>query len=89
MNCFKTAMAVVAVAIVTVVPNQTAMVNASTVAAPRVWLTGAPEISLPGSVDSNSPVMWDLEDGQRNKSIPPCGFRMIHAARSVRFGSFP
>lgn len=34
-------------------------------AAPRVTLTAAPALTLPGTVDSNSPVVWDLEDGQR------------------------
>jgi len=33
-------------------------------ATPRVTLTAAAPITLPGTVDSNSPVVWDLEDGQ-------------------------
>jgi hypothetical protein len=32
---------------------------------PRTTLTPAATITLPGIVDSNSPVMWDLEDGER------------------------
>ena len=32
---------------------------------PRATLTAAPAIILPGTVDSNSPMLWDLEDGQR------------------------
>ena len=36
---------------------------------PRVSLTPAPAVSLPGTVDSNSPVMWDLEDGQRRMFV--------------------
>lgn len=34
-------------------------------AIPRATLTTALPLSLPGSVDSNSPLVWDLEDGQR------------------------
>ena len=33
-------------------------------ATPRVTLTAAAPITLPGTVYSNSPVVWDLEDGQ-------------------------
>ena len=36
---------------------------------PRASLVSAPLVSLPGSVDSNSPVMWDLEDGQRRMFV--------------------
>jgi hypothetical protein len=32
---------------------------------PRITLALAPAITLPGVVDSNSPAIWDLEDGQR------------------------
>jgi hypothetical protein len=32
---------------------------------PRATLTNAPALLLPGGVDSNSPIVWDLEDGQR------------------------
>lgn len=39
---------------------------ASTAAAvPRAVLASAPPLLLPGTVDSNSPIVWDLEDGQR------------------------
>lgn len=31
---------------------------------PRATLTAAPALTLPGEVDSNSPAVWDLEDGQ-------------------------
>ena len=36
---------------------------------PRASLVSAPAITLPGAVDSNSPVMWDLEDGQRRMFV--------------------
>ena len=32
---------------------------------PRVSLSSAPVLTLPGIVDSNSPAIWDVEDGQR------------------------
>lgn len=32
---------------------------------PRVTLSAAPAIQLPGTVDSNSPAIWDIDDGQR------------------------
>ncbi len=32
---------------------------------PRAALTAALPLTLPGTVDSNSPLVWDLEDGQR------------------------
>jgi hypothetical protein len=35
----------------------------------RAALTGAPIETLPGDVDSNSPVMWDLENGQRTMFV--------------------
>jgi hypothetical protein len=35
----------------------------------RVSLTGAPVITLPGAVDSNSPVLWDLEGGQQKMFV--------------------
>jgi hypothetical protein len=34
-------------------------------ALPRASLISAPVITMPGEVDSNSPVMWDLEGGQQ------------------------
>src|SRR6188508_2484340 len=39
--------------------------TSAAVPTPRASLTSAPLITLPGAVDSNSPVMWDLDDGQR------------------------
>jgi hypothetical protein len=35
----------------------------------RVTLTTAPVLTLPGTVDSNSPVMWDLQDGQQRMFV--------------------
>ena len=35
----------------------------------RVTLTPAPVLALPGTVDSNSPVIWDLEDGLRKMFV--------------------
>jgi hypothetical protein len=40
-------------------------VSAAAATPPRVSLTTAPALLLPGAVDSNSPVVWDLEDGER------------------------
>lgn len=36
---------------------------------PRATLTSAPLLTLPGSVDSNSPVLWDLDEGQRKMFV--------------------
>jgi hypothetical protein len=36
---------------------------------PRTSLTAASTVYLPGAVDSNSPVMWDLEDGRRTMFV--------------------
>lgn len=36
---------------------------------PRATLVSAPPLTLPGAVDSNSPVMWDLENGQRRMFV--------------------
>ncbi len=36
---------------------------------PRVSLVAAPQLTLPGTVDSNSPVMWDLEDGRQRMFV--------------------
>jgi hypothetical protein len=35
----------------------------------RVSLTSAPVLALPGSVDSNSPVIWDLDGGQQKMFV--------------------
>ncbi len=40
-------------------------VLAAAAAPPRATLTAAPPLLLPGNVDSNSPLVWDLADGQR------------------------
>jgi hypothetical protein len=53
-------------AMVAVVTLTAGLLAQSTGAAlPRVTLTPAPILHLPGTVDSNSPVMWDLEEGER------------------------
>jgi len=39
--------------------------SAAAVVPPRATLVAAPPMVLPGTVDSNSPMVWDLEDGQR------------------------
>lgn len=36
---------------------------------PRATLVSAPIVTLPGAVDSNSPVMWDLDEGQRKMFV--------------------
>jgi hypothetical protein len=38
-------------------------------ASPRATLVAAPAITLPGVVDSNSPIVWDLEDGQQKMFV--------------------
>jgi len=50
----------------TVIPgsNRIASTSAAT-AVPRASLTPASAIVLPGGVDSNSPLLWNLEDGER------------------------
>lgn len=35
----------------------------------RVTLTSAPVLTLPGTVDSNSPVVWDLDGGQQKMFV--------------------
>ena len=47
----------------TIVP--TAFPEAQVGGKPRATLTAAPPLLLPGNVDSNSPLVWDIEDGQR------------------------
>ena len=54
-----------AVSLLAVTPPSTGTVVSAAAALPRATLISAPEITLPGAVDSNSPVVWDLEDGQR------------------------
>jgi len=58
MRLVRSAITTVAVAVVVNTPFASAPV-------PRATLVAEPAIWLPGAVDSNSPVMWDLEDGQR------------------------
>lgn len=41
----------------------TAFPAAATTTVPRATLTAAPSLTLPGTVDSNSPLVWDLEGG--------------------------
>jgi hypothetical protein len=36
---------------------------------PKVTLSSAPLLTLPGTVDSNSPVLWDLDNGQRKMFV--------------------
>ena len=36
---------------------------------PRASMVAAPVLLLPGTVDSNSPVMWDLENGQQRMFV--------------------
>ena len=45
--------------------SATAALQVVTTRVPRATLTPASSIHLPGSVDSNSPLMWDIEDGER------------------------
>ncbi|MDP2320344.1 MAG: hypothetical protein Q8O42_13515 [Acidobacteriota bacterium] len=47
----------------TIVP--TTFPEAAVAVTPRATLTAAPPLFLPGNVDSNSPLVWDIEDGQR------------------------
>jgi hypothetical protein len=54
-----------AVVLLAYTPHSPRGIAAAAAAVPRATLVSASSITLPGSVDSNSPVMWDLEDGQR------------------------
>ena len=57
-------------AFVSLATGSSFVANPSAAAAtPRATLIAAPAITLPGSVDSNSPVMWELEDGQRRMIV--------------------
>lgn len=55
---------VVAVALIVANTSPAAFPEAAA-ATPRATLTAAPVVSLPGTVDSNSPLVWDLDKGQR------------------------
>lgn len=54
----------ISAAVVALSATQARQVTSAT-SPPRVTLTPAPALTLPGVVDSNSPAMWDLEGGQR------------------------
>ena len=57
---------IAAVVVLASLPHATPVTAVSSAAnPPRVSLVAAPTILLPGGVDSNSPIVWDLEDGQR------------------------
>jgi hypothetical protein len=45
--------------------GRVAMPQAAATAVPRATLTPASTLLLPGNVDSNSPLVWDLDEGQR------------------------
>jgi hypothetical protein len=63
---FSCGVALVLLVLPNVIPGSNRI--AATTAAqpiPRTTLTLATAITMPGAVDSNSPAMWDLEDGQR------------------------
>jgi len=62
MNLRCTAAALAAVGLLFATPFAAAPV-------PRASMIPAPVLSLPGTVDSNSPVMWDLEDGQQRMFV--------------------
>ena len=64
--------ALVAAVIVLLLPNVipgssriATAVSSEALAVPRTTLTPAVTITLPGTVDSNSPMVWDIEDGER------------------------
>jgi len=62
-------MSLVRAATVGIVAIITATVVSGSAGTPRAFLVGAPEIELPGAVDSNSPVVWDVEEGQRRQFV--------------------
>ena len=55
--------------LIAVTPHPTGTIVSAAAPLPRAALVTAPLIALPGAVDSNSPVMWDLEDGQRRMFV--------------------
>ena len=60
-------LAVVVLLLPNVIPGSNRIATAlgsQAVAIPRTTLTPAATITLPGTVDSNSPAVWDLEDGE-------------------------
>lgn len=60
---------VAAVVLLAIAPLSTPAIVAAAAPLPRASLVSAPVMTLPGTVDSNSPVMWDLEDGQRKMFV--------------------
>jgi hypothetical protein len=65
MNARLTAAAVVAAALLLSNTSPTGFPEAAAAPTPRATLTAALPLALPGSVDSNSPLVWDLDQGQR------------------------
>ena len=63
MSLVRTALTTVAACTLIVTPF------AAAVSTPRATLVSAPIITLPGNVDSNSPVIWDLEGGQERMFV--------------------
>jgi hypothetical protein len=57
-----------AVSLLAITPLSRPVVSAAA-PLPRATLISAPVITLPGTVDSNSPVMWDLEGGQQKMFV--------------------
>ena len=65
MNARIAAVATLAVALISSTADPTAFPAAAAITTPRAALTAALPLTLPGNVDSNSPLVWDLDDGQR------------------------
>ena len=65
MNTRLAGVAALAVALISSIADRTAFPEAAAVTPPRAALTAALPLTLPGNVDSNSPLLWDLDDGQR------------------------
>lgn len=63
MNARLAASATLAVALLSSTAVPTSFPAAAAAVVPRATLTAALPVTLPGSVDSNSPLVWDLEDG--------------------------
>ena len=57
--------AVVLLVLPNVVPGSSRIGASAALPLPRTSLSPALALTLPGEVDSNSPMLWDLEDGQR------------------------
>ena len=58
-------LAALAAALISSTVDPTAFATAAAVITPRATLTAALPLALPGNVDSNSPLLWDLDEGQR------------------------